>query len=427
MYTYKIDGGYPIQGKIKASGNKNAALPCIAAAILSDERVVLRNIPDIEDVTVMLQILTSLGVSVKKIDKHTIEIVTGNLKSYEIPVEAAKKIRASILLAGPLLTRIGKVVLPPPGGDVIGRRRLDTHFLALSSLGGRVEVDGVFRIIANKLIGVDIFLDEASVTATENTIMAAVLSEGETVIRNAASEPHVQDLCNMLVSMGADIQGIGSNMLYIKGVKKLHGTDFKIGSDYMEVGSFIGLAAVTRGELEIEEAAPEHLRMTKLAYGKLGIYWDHDKSSIFIPAGQPLKVQSDLGGMIPKIDDAPWPGFPPDLVSIMLVIATQSEGTILIHEKMFESRMFFVDKLIGMGARIILCDPHRAVVSGPSRLTGSELSSPDVRAGMAMVIAALCAEGKSTIDNVYQIERGYENIVKRLTSVGARLERVSGT
>jgi UDP-N-acetylglucosamine 1-carboxyvinyltransferase len=426
MYTYKINGGYPIQGKIKASGNKNAALPCIAAALLSDEKVVLRNIPDIEDVTVMLQILKTLGASVKKTEKHTIEIITGNIISHEIPVEEAKKIRASILLAGPLLTRLGKVVLPPPGGDVIGRRRLDTHFLALSSLGGRVEVDGVFRIIANKLVGVDIFLDEASVTATENTIMAAVLSEGETIIRNAASEPHVQDLCKMLVSMGAEIGGIGSNVLFIKGVKKLHGTDFKIGSDYMEVGSFIGLAAVTRGELEIEDAAPEHLRMTKLAYGKLGIYWEHDESSIFIRAGQPLKVQSDLGGMIPKIDDAPWPGFPPDLVSIMLVLATQSEGTILIHEKMFESRMFFVDKLIGMGARIILCDPHRAVVSGPSRLTGSELSSPDVRAGMAMVIAALCAEGKSTIDNVYQIERGYENIVKRLTSIGARLERLNG-
>jgi UDP-N-acetylglucosamine 1-carboxyvinyltransferase len=426
MYAYKIEGGFPIQGKVKASGNKNAALPCIAAALLTDEKVILHNIPDIEDVRVMIEIMDSLGVEVKRVSNDTYELITNDIKKYEIPATAAKKIRASILFAGPLLARLGKVVLPPPGGDIIGRRRLDTHFSALSNLGGRIEIDGVFRIAANKLVGVDIFLDEASVTATENAMMAAVLADGKTVIRNAASEPHVQDLCNMLVSMGADISGIGSNILFIEGVKKLRGTDFRIGSDYMEIGSFIGLAAVTQGELEIEEAAPEHLRMTKIAYGKLGIHWDDDGSSIFIPPRQSLTIQTDLGGMIPKIDDAPWPGFPPDLISIMLVLATQSDGTILIHEKMFESRMFFVDKLIGMGARIILCDPHRAVVSGPSRLTGSELYSPDVRAGMAMVMAALCAEGSSTIDNVYQIERGYENITERLNSIGAKVERING-
>jgi UDP-N-acetylglucosamine 1-carboxyvinyltransferase len=314
-------------------------------------------------------------------------------------------------------------VLPPPGGDVIGRRRLDTHFIALSALGARVDSDGLFTLSSNKLLGKDIFLDEASVTATENAIMAAVLAEGHTVIENAASEPHIQDLCRMLNEMGARISGIGSNILRIEGVKRLHGTDFAIGADYMEVGSFIGLAAVTRGEVVIENAAPEHLKMTRIAFSKLGIHWERDGSSIRLPGRQSLRVVPDMGGMIPKIDDAPWPGFPPDLVSITLVVATQVEGTILIHEKMFESRMFFVDKLIGMGARIVLCDPHRAVVSGPARLSGSNLTSPDVRAGMAMVLAALCAEGQSTIQNVYQIERGYEHLVERLRGLGAQIER----
>jgi UDP-N-acetylglucosamine 1-carboxyvinyltransferase len=323
-----------------------------------------------------------------------------------------------------MLARTGKVVLPPPGGDVIGRRRLDTHFLALQNLGARIEADGQFKLTTNKLVGDDIFLDEASVTATENTIMAAVLAEGQTRIENAASEPHIQDLCRLLIEMGAKITGIGSNILYIDGVKKLHGAEYRIGSDYMEVGSFIGLAAVTRGDIEIDDACPSQLKMTKLAFAKLGIHWEQEGNSIHVSAGQTLRVVPDMGGQIPKIDDAPWPGFPPDLVSIMLVVATQVEGTILIHEKMFESRMFFVDKLIGMGARIILCDPHRSVVNGPSRLRGSDLVSPDVRAGMAMVIAALCAEGQSTIQNVYQIERGYENLERRLQLLGARIKRV---
>lgn len=425
MYRYIIEGGHPLKGKIKPSGNKNAALPCLAATLLTDEEVVLQNIPEIEDVEVMIGILTSLGSSVEKTGTHTYRIKTHNISNCAIPLEMARQIRASILFAGPLLARCGKVTLPPPGGDVIGRRRLDTHFLAFRQLGARVEVDGVFSLQANKLVGADLFLDEASVTATENAIMAAVLSEGTTVIQNAASEPHVQDLCRMLRRMGARISGIGSNILRIGGVKRLGGTKFKISTDFMEVGSLIGLAAVTRGELEIEDAAPQYLRMTKIAFAKMGIHWETEGTTIRVPAGQELKVVPDLGGMIPKIDDAPWPGFPPDLISIALVTATQVEGTVLIYEKMFESRMFFVDRLIDMGARIILCDPHRAVVSGPCRLRGTELVSPDVRAGMAMVIAALCAEGQSTIGNVYQIERGYENLSQRLKNLGARIERLS--
>jgi UDP-N-acetylglucosamine 1-carboxyvinyltransferase len=423
MFKYVVEGSYPIRGTIRASGNKNAALPCIAATLLTDEPVLLRNVPDIEDVQVMLRILAHLGATVEPQDHGAFRIHTSNITSSELPLEEAKRVRASILLAGPLLARTGKVVLPPPGGDVIGRRRLDTHFIALSALGARVDSDGLFTLSSNKLLGKEIFLDEASVTATENAIMAAVLAEGRTVIENAASEPHIQDLCNMLNDMGAKITGIGSNILRIEGVDRLHGTDFAIGADYMEVGSFIGLAAVTRGEVVIENAAPQHLKMTRIAFSKLGIHWERDGSSIRVPGGQSLRVVPDMGGMIPKIDDAPWPGFPPDLVSITLVVATQVEGTILIHEKMFESRMFFVDKLIGMGARIVLCDPHRAVVSGPARLSGSNLTSPDVRAGMAMVLAALCAEGQSTIQNVYQIERGYEHLVERLRGLGAQIER----
>jgi UDP-N-acetylglucosamine 1-carboxyvinyltransferase len=424
MQKYIIEGNYPLKGKIKASGNKNAALPCLAAVLLTSEPVVLKNLPEIEDVFVMLDILKQLGANIQKLKDNEFKITVTDITQEEIPAEEARKIRASILFAGPMLARKGKVILPPPGGDIIGRRRLDSHFLALKDLGAQVNIDGFFILQANKLVGRDIFLDEASVTATENTVMAAVLAEGDTVIQNAASEPHVQDLCKMLNAMGAKISGIGSNILCIQGVKKLNGTEFKISTDYMEVGSFIGLAAVTRSEIEIHDAFPENLRMTKIAFAKLGIFWETDGSVIRIPAGQELKVSLDMGGMIPKIDDAPWPGFPPDLISIAVVVATQVRGTVLIHEKMFESRMFFVDKLIGMGARIILCDPHRAVVCGPTRLSGSELVSPDVRAGMAMVIAALCAEGRSTIHNVYQIERGYEKLSERLRQLGARIKTI---
>ncbi|OQY33297.1 MAG: UDP-N-acetylglucosamine 1-carboxyvinyltransferase [Spirochaetaceae bacterium 4572_59] len=423
MHKYEIEGGFPVKGKIRASGNKNAALPCIAAVLLTDEAVELKNIPEIEDVKVMIDILKHLGCKVEKVKANHFRFQMTDIKN-DVPAALASIVRASILFAGPLLARTGKVILPPPGGDVIGRRRLDTHFLALTSLGARVEMDGQFTITANKLVGVDMFLDEASVTATENAVMAAVLAEGRTVIQNAASEPHVQDLCNMLNEMGAKITGIGSNILYIDGVKKMGGTSFSIGADFMEVGSYIGLAAVTRGEVEITNANPENLRMCKIAFGKLGIHWQCEGNSIYVPPGQNLKVMSDIGGMIPQIDDAPWPGFPPDLTSIITVVATQVEGTILIHEKMFESRMFFVDKLISMGAGIILCDPHRAVVSGSRILTGSDLVSPDVRAGMAMVIAAMCARGKSTIHNVYQIERGYESLSDKLSSLGANIKKI---
>ncbi|MBQ3320168.1 MAG: UDP-N-acetylglucosamine 1-carboxyvinyltransferase [Spirochaetia bacterium] len=424
MDKYVIEGSYPLKGKIRASGNKNAALPCLAAALLTDEEVILENIPEIEDVSVMVRILKQLGSKVTWLGTNKYSIKTTDIKKAEIPAAEAKAVRASILFAGPLLARTGGVTFPPPGGDVIGHRRLDTHFLAFTELGARVSADGVYKVTANKLVGVDLFLDEASVTATENAVMTAVLAEGKTVIQNAASEPHVQDLCNMLVSMGAKIEGIGSNILYITGVEKLHGTQFRIGSDFMEVGSYIGLAAVTHSKLEIIDAEPKNLRMAKIAFGKLGINWETSGNSILVRPRQELRVKPDMGDQIPQIDDAPWPGFPPDLTSIITVVATQVTGTVLIHEKMFESRMFFVDKLVGMGAKIVLCDPHRAVVSGPASLKGSDMVSPDVRAGMAMVIAALCAEGKSTIHNIYQIERGYENLAAKLKSLGAKIERL---
>ncbi len=423
MSRYLIEGGFPIRGRIRASGNKNAALPCIAATLLTDETVKLTNIPDIEDVRVMLSILEAMGARVERLGDHEWEICCGSVTDTEIPEEMAAMVRASILLAGPMLGRSGRVVLPPPGGDVIGRRRLDTHFLALKGLGASVEMNGQFVISANKLVGLDLFLDEASVTATENALMAAVRAEGETIIRNAASEPHVQDLCRLLNAMGARIEGIGSNILKIRGVPTLGGCEFRIGADFMEVGSFIGLAAATGGDLVIEDADPEHLRMCRIAFGKLGITWKVEGNDIHVSSEQEMKVVQDMGGMIPQIDDAPWPGFPPDLTSIMTVVATQVDGTVLIHEKMFESRMFFVDKLIAMGAGIILCDPHRAVVSGPCRLRSAQLTSPDVRAGMAMVIAAMAAGGTSEIKNVYQIERGYENLASRLQSLGAKIER----
>ncbi|MBE6350422.1 MAG: UDP-N-acetylglucosamine 1-carboxyvinyltransferase [Spirochaetaceae bacterium] len=423
MYEYHIEGGFPIKGTIKASGNKNAALPCIAATLLTEDKVILHNIPKIEDTAVMLQILQSLGATVKMLTPNSWEIQAAKIERQDIPPELSKKIRASILFAGPLLARTGKAILPPPGGDVIGRRRLDTHFFVLEELGARINTDGQFSFSTNKLIGEDVFLDEASVTATENAIMAAVLAEGTTILTNTASEPHVQDLCNMLIAMGARIQGVGSNILTITGVSELHGCEFTIGPDYMEIGSYIGLAAATKGSITITDIIPREMRPIKVGFAKLGIRWDIDGNNLTVPVNQSMKINTDFGGMIPKIDDSPWPGFPADLTSIMTVVATQVEGTVLIHEKMFESRMFFVDKLIGMGARITLCDPHRAVISGPCTLHGTELISPDVRAGMAMVIAALSARGESVIKNIYQVERGYENLTARLQSLGAHIER----
>ena len=424
MHEYIIEGGFPISGTITASGNKNAALPCLTASLLSAEPVILHNIPEIRDTQVMLQILEALGAKVKQLKKHSWEIDASNLTSSTLPSELTKKVRGSIVFAGPLIGRTGKCEMMPPGGDVIGRRRLDTHFLALEMLGANITVNGHFLMTANKLKGADIFLDEASVTATENAVMAAVLAEGETIIQNAASEPHIQDLCNMLVSMGAKISGIGSNILHITGVEKLHGCEYTIGPDYIEIGSYIGMAAATKGRITIKGIRPAEMRPLKNSFAKLGISWQINGDELTVPNTQDLKVNQDLGGMTPKIDDMPWPGFPADLTSIMTVVATQVDGTVLIFEKMFESRMFFVDKLISMGARITLCDPHRAVVSGPSMLHGDHLVSPDIRAGMAMVIAALCAHGESRISNVYQIERGYENLVEQLQSLGAHIKRV---
>jgi UDP-N-acetylglucosamine 1-carboxyvinyltransferase len=421
MDQYEIEGGYPIKGKMRASGNKNSALPCLAAVLLTNEPVVLKNLPEIEDVHVMMEILKVLGCSVDKLARNEYRFHTLDIKREEIPPHLAQKIRASILFAGPMVARRGRVILPTPGGDVIGRRPLDTHFIALKALGASVSPAPPFVIEARRFVGTEMFLDEASVTATENAVMASVLAEGSTVIENAASEPHVQDLCRMLNSMGARISGIGSNVLRVEGVKRLGGTEFGIGSDYMEVGSLIGLAAVTRGELEIEDAEPANMRMTRIAFGKLGVSWEASGRSIRVPAEQRLVMVPDMAGMIPKIDDAPWPGFPADLISIMVVVATQAAGTVLLHEKMFESRMYFVDKLLSMGAQIVLCDPHRAVVTGPAQLTGSELVSPDVRAGMAMLIAAFAAKGRSRIRNVYQIERGYENLTQRLKNLGAHI------
>jgi len=427
MYKYEIHGGYPIKGSIRASGNKNAALPCIAATLLTDQPVILRNLPDIEDVQVMFDILRFLGARVVPVGPNAWQVTAPDGITSQVPSAEASRVRAAILFAGPLLARTGRAVLAPPGGDVIGRRRLDTHFLALQELGAAVEINGQYTFQADRLIGTDIFLDEASVTATENAIMAAALADGTTTLRNAASEPHVQDLCRLINAMGGQITGIGSNILTIEGRPRLHGADYQIGPDFMEIGSFIGLAAVTRGELTIENVQPDDLRMLRIAFAKLGIQWRIEGTELHMGADQALAVNPDFGGQIPKIDDAPWPGFPPDLTSIITVVATQVEGTVLVHEKLFESRMFFVDKLIGMGARIILCDPHLAVVSGPAKLHGSHLVSPDVRAGMAMVIAAMCAEGTSTIHNVYQIERGYENLVERLTALGAHIRRLPDT
>ncbi|MDD5260833.1 MAG: UDP-N-acetylglucosamine 1-carboxyvinyltransferase [Methylacidiphilales bacterium] len=425
---FRVQGRYPLSGTIRPQGNKNEAMPLLAACCLTDEPVTLENLPLIEDVRVMREIVTQLGV---KIELQTDEfsetaVIRAALKpSSQLPIELSSKLRGAVTLAGPLLARCGKVFLPRPGGDRIGRRRIDTHMLALQALGAKIREDkNGFELTARTLVGADILLDEASVTATENAICAAVLARGESTLRNAASEPHVQGLCILLNKMGAKICGIGSNTLYIQGVKKLHGARHRIGPDYLEVGSFIALAAVTRGEVLIEDADIPNLRMIRMVFSRLGIKTVEDGKNLLIPGKQKLRIVSDLGKAIPRIEDAPWPAFPADMTSVALVTATQCKGTVLIHEKMFESRLYFTDPLISMGARIVLCDPHRAVVIGPERLRGSRLVSPDIRAGMAMLIAALCAEGESEIQNIIQIDRGFSNIDQRLRSLGARIERL---
>lgn len=424
MERFIVEGGRRLEGTIRPGGNKNAALPILAACLLSDHPITLRNLPDIQDVRVMLQILEGLGAAVDRQGNNVVRIhMKGTCSSTPDP-ELSKKIRASILLAGPLLARCGEVVVAKPGGDAIGRRRVDTHLLALEALGAQIEVSATaYQMSARQLVGKKMFLDEASVTATENAIMAAVLAEGDTQIYNAAAEPHVQDLCFFLNSLGAQIEGIATNSLRIRGVDSLQGGEFYIPSDHIEVGSYIGLAAVTRSELLIEDGVPEHMYAVRLMLEKLGIDIKIEGKNIRVPKDQELRVRYDIGAAVPKIDDGPWPLFPADLLSIMIIVATQAEGTVMIFEKMFESRLFFTDKLIGMGARIILCDPHRAIIVGGSRLYASEISSPDIRAGMALLLAALCAKGESVIHNINQIDRGYERIEERLNALGARIVR----
>ncbi|MFQ5747302.1 MAG: UDP-N-acetylglucosamine 1-carboxyvinyltransferase [Gemmatimonadota bacterium] len=421
---FRLNGPARLSGRFRPAGNKNAALPILAGALLAQEPVEIENVPDIGDVRTLVDLLASVGAHVERTGPNAFRIEAANLSCGGIDRTLASRVRASILLAGPLLARCGEVMLPPPGGDVIGRRRLDTHFLALGRLGAEVEAGSEYVLRTRALRGADIFLDEPSVTGTENAILASVTARGETVIRNAAGEPHVQDLCRFLVALGARIEGIGGRDLYIEGVEGLRGGAYRIGPDHIEIGSMIGLAAMTGSALTIEEAPVGVIEPLRVGFQRLGIGWEQRGEELQIPAEQSLEIEADLGDQIPSLGDGPWPAFPADLISIALVVATQCRGTILVHEKMFESRMFFADKVISMGGRIVLCDPHRAVVVGPSRLRGSPLESPDIRAGMALLIAALAAEGESRIRNIGQIERGYERIDERLRELGAEIERV---
>lgn len=423
MPTFIVSGGHELSGSIRPAGNKNAALPVLAATLMSSEPVTIGNVPRIRDVATLLEIMESLGASVTWTGPGTVRVDAANVQAGNLDPELSKRIRASILLAGPLLARFGALSLPPPGGDVIGRRRLDTHVLAFRALGATVKTAAGLDIDARSLVGGDMFLDEPSVTATENAIMAATMASGETLIRNAAAEPHVQDLCRCLNRMGARIGGIGTSNLTIEGVPSLGGAEYEIGADHIETGSFIGLAAVTRSRLTIEDAPIQHLDSILIGFRRLGIECIVDGPDLIVDGRREPVIQMDAFGHLPKVDDGPWPAFPADLTSIAVVAATQARGTVLVHEKMFESRMFFTDKLVAMGARIILCDPHRVVVVGPSRLRGARVESPDIRAGMAILIAALGASGTSVIRNAGQIERGYERIDWRLAQLGARIER----
>ncbi len=424
MESFVIEGGIPLSGRVSTTGNKNGALPILAATLLASEPVTLSNVPRIRDVETMVELLVDIGADAEWLGANEIRIDPSNARKVELDDELCSRIRASFLLAGPLLARLGRASVPPPGGDVIGRRRLDPHLHALAELGVEIEVNGRFDMRTSGLQGRRIFLDEASVMATENAIMAAALAAGETVIGNAACEPHVQDLCRFLGSLGARIEGIGSNVLRIEGVQRLGGGEWRIAPEHIEVASFIGLAAVTGGDVTVDGVAPDDLLPILRVFERLGVKVELGETTVRIPPGQALEVEDDVGDQIPKIEDGPWPAFPADLTSIALAVATQAKGTVLIFEKMFENRLFFVDKLVSMGARIILCDPHRAVVTGPSKLYGQRMSSPDIRAGMAMLIAGLCAEGVSTIGNVGEIDRGYERIDERLRTLGARIERV---
>lgn len=423
MEEFVIEGGVPLHGEVVPSGNKNAALPLLAACLLSEEPVVLHNLPLIRDVFAMRKLIESLGAQIEEVDANSWRITTKELVASHLDPDLCRRIRASILIAGPVLARAGGLRLPPPGGDVIGRRRLDTHILALKALGAKVTYDRIFDITANGLVGSDILLDEASVTATENAVMAAVLAKGVTHIRNAASEPHVQELCNFLNLLGAQIEGIGSNSLHITGVARLHGGEYTIGPDLLEVVSYIGAAVVTRGSIRIRNAGIDHLGMVEQTFHRLGVHWVVEGKDLIVPSEQSLTIISDLDGAVPEIKTNVWPAFPTDLTSIAITVATQASGSVLFHDWMFSGRMYFTDKLVGMGARIILCDPYRCLIQGPTQLYSEKLESPDIRAGMSLLLAALAAKGTSKIRNVVQIERGYERVDEKLRMLGAKITR----
>jgi UDP-N-acetylglucosamine 1-carboxyvinyltransferase len=424
MESFVIEGGQPLHGKVQAAGNKNGVLPILAACVLTSEPVELHNVPRIRDVDTMLALLADIGAEVDWIGQNDVRVHAADIRTTELDRDLCSQMRASFLLAGPLLVRAGSAIVAPPGGDVIGRRRLDPHIHGFTELGVDVEAGDTYDMRADRIRGANVFLDEASVMATENIVMAAALGDGETIVGNAACEPHVQDLCRFLVSLGAEIEGIESNVLRIQGVESLKGGAWTIGPDHVEVASFVGLAAVTGGDLTIDGVKSQDLISILPTFGRLGVRVEVGDGTVRVPPGQELYVEDDIGGHIPKIEDGPWPAFPSDCTSIALTVATQARGTVLLFEKMFENRLFFTDKLVSMGARIILCDPHRAVVTGPSKLRGQRMESPDIRAGMSMLLASLCAEGESTIGAVYQIDKGYERIDERLRALGARIERV---
>lgn len=425
MEKFHIEGGIPLKGEMTPSGNKNAALPILAATLMTEEPVTLHNVPNIRDANDMRKLVASLGVKIDSLGGNSWRITARSVRPADLDPDLCRRIRASILLAGPMLARTGGFRLPPPGGDVIGRRRLDTHNLALKALGAEVKYGRTaFEFQAKRLKGADILLDEASVTGTENVLMAAVTAKGTTILRNSASEPHVQDLCLMLNALGANISGIGSNTLHIEGVESLHGGEFTIGPDYLEVVSFIGAAVVTHGELIIHNAGSQYLDMIRFIFRRLGVNWEVQGEDIVVPAKQRLKVEPDLGNAIPEIKSNIWPAFPTDLISIAITVATQARGSVLFHDWMYPGRMYFTDKLVSMGAQIVLCDPHRVIVTGPTKLYGESVESPDIRAGMALLLAALATPGKSTIRNVGQIDRGYERVDEKLRSLGAKIERL---
>jgi UDP-N-acetylglucosamine 1-carboxyvinyltransferase len=426
MARFIVEGGTPLRGSITPAGNKNEALPLIAAALLTDEPVTLRNVPRIRDVRNMLEIAGALGANIEELDPHTVRITASDLKTDELPAALAREIRPSLLFAAPLLSRRKSAVLGQPGGDVIGRRRVDSHFLALAELGATLDTSRGFKVTTTGLRGADVILDEPSVTATENAVLAASVAKGRTTLRNAASEPHVQQLCKLLNAMGAKITGIATNTLVIDGVDRLHGAEHSLLNDHMEVGSLMATAAMTHGEITIKNAVKDHLRMTRFVFEKLGLASELRGQDLFVPAKERYRIEPEIGGAIRELKPQVWPGFPTDLTSMALAYATQAEGVVIIHEWMFEARLFWVDTFTReMGARVVLADPHRAVVMGPSPLRSAEVRSPDIRAGLALLAAALCAKGTSIIHNIEQIDRGYEALDERLRALGAKIERAA--